>query len=155
MRSGPCRNYFLQVVKPERQLVDADHALGGVEVDGTERVAHHDSSGIFLGEVNGVFQVQDDRIRRVQAGVDEVLRLVARQVKPRTAQAIARRRLRQRHGFRQSLLVGCKAGAADGCFDARGNDEGQRAFIDDGEVRVFDAERCGPRSETCWRMRSP
>jgi hypothetical protein len=61
-------------------LVDAYHAFGGTEIDGAQCIADEQAGGVFLGVVNGVFEVEDDGVGAVQPGVDEILRLVAGQV---------------------------------------------------------------------------
>ena len=137
---GRLRNDLLQVCQAQRQLIDADHALGCAEIHRPQRIAHQQPRHIFLGVVHRIFEVENDCVRRVQSGVDEVLGLVARQVEPRAAQAITGRRRRQRHGFRQRGLALAKSGTAHRCFNSRGNDEWQRAFVHDLDEGVLDAE---------------
>ena len=51
------------------------NAIGSEEVDGPQAIAHENSRGILFGCGNGVFQVEDGRIRPVETRVDEVLRI--------------------------------------------------------------------------------
>ena len=62
------------------------------EIDGAKSIADENAGGIFLGGVNRIFQIENDRVGRMQTGVDEVLRLVSRQVEAGASQPVARRR---------------------------------------------------------------
>ena len=92
IRSGRLGHDRVQVLEPERELVDPHHPLGAAEVDRAERVAHEEPRGVLLGGVHRVLEVEDDAVGLVQAGVDHELGLVAREVEPRAAAAGPRRR---------------------------------------------------------------
>ena len=94
---GRLRNNLFQVGQSERKLIDSHHALGRAEIHGPQRIANQQPRRIFLGIVHRIFQVENDRVRPMQSGVDEVLGLVAGKIEPRAPQTIARRRRRQRH----------------------------------------------------------
>ena len=113
IRSGDCGIDLFKIGKAERQLVDAYHALGRTEIDRAKSVAHQQSRSIFLGRVNGILQIEDDRVGRVQSGIDEVFGLVSGKVQTRASQAVARRRSGQRDLFRQCDCLLSKAGPAD------------------------------------------
>ncbi len=92
---GRLRDDLFQVGQPQRQLVDAHHALGACEIHGAKSVANQQAGGIFLGVVDRVFEVEDDGVGRVQTCIDEVLRLVAGQIEARAAETIFRRSSRK------------------------------------------------------------
>ena len=88
---GRLRNDLFEVGQSQRQLVDAHHALSGAEIHGAKSVANEQAGGIFLGMVDRILEVEDDRVGPVQSRVDEVLRLVAGKVEARAAETIFRR----------------------------------------------------------------
>src|SRR6266576_1013507 len=92
---GGLRNNLGQVFEAKRKLVNAHHALAGAEIDGAQRIANEDASGIFFGVVHRIFQVEDDRVGTVQRGVDRVLGFGAREIQTRAAQTVFGRRIGQ------------------------------------------------------------
>ena len=77
------RNYFGQILQPQRQLVDANHAFASAEIDSAQGVAYKDSRGIFFGVVNRIFQIKNDCVRPMQCGVNEILRFSSGEIEPR------------------------------------------------------------------------
>ena len=71
-----------EVFEPLLALVDADHPLGGAEVDLSQGVAHeHTRRSLGRGR-DRVLEVEDDPIRTVQPCVHHVLGLVTREIEP-------------------------------------------------------------------------
>ena len=138
---GRLGNDFFQIGQSQRQLIDAHHALGRAEIHRAQRIAHQQARRIFLGVVDRVFEIEDDRVGPVQSRVDEVLGLVARQIKPRAAQAVARRSRGQRKRVGQRRFLLAQSGATHRRLHPRRDDEGQRAFIHDADEGMLDAQR--------------
>ena len=82
---GRLRNNLFEVLKPERQLIDANHALGCAKIHRSQCIANQQPGRVLFRVVDGIFQIENDCVRRVQSGVDEVLGLVAGKIKARTA----------------------------------------------------------------------
>ena len=78
-----------------------------------------------------IFEIENDRVRSVQRGVDEILGLAAGNIKSRTPHAIARRRLGTRQPVRQHARAFAQSRAPGRAFNARRNHEWQRALIVD------------------------
>ena len=131
---------LLQIFEPQRKLVDAHHALALQKVDGAQRVAHQQSRRILLVGVDGVFEIENDGIRSVQRGIDEILGLAAGNVKPRPPHAIARRRLRKRKPLREHARAFAQSCAPGRGFNARRNHKRKRALVVDRYPRVPHAE---------------
>jgi hypothetical protein len=91
--------------------------------------------------MNGIFQVEDNRIGAVQCGVDEVFRLGTREVKARTAEASASGWLGQGDWIRENGFSCAQPGTLCGGLDASGNYEWESAFIVNRNVSVLDKER--------------
>ena len=53
-----------------------------MKIDGTQRIAHQQSRRILFVGVNGIFEIENDGVRSVQPGIDEILRLAARHIEP-------------------------------------------------------------------------
>ena len=60
---GRLRHNLFQIGKAQGQLIDAHHALGRAEVNRTKSVAHQQTGSILLGVVNGILEIEDDRVR--------------------------------------------------------------------------------------------
>ena len=75
-----------QIFESKRQLVDANHAFACAEVDRPQGVSNQDASRILFIPVHRIFQIEDHGIGNVQRGIDKILGLRARQIKPRAAQ---------------------------------------------------------------------
>jgi hypothetical protein len=126
-----------------RKLVDADHELRGAEVKGAEHVPDQHERGVLLRRGDRVFEVEDDAVRLVDAGVEHELGLVARQVEPGTAPPVPSARLsgvipqlRQELG---DITVRVRAPNRGLC---PGHEhDGKCALVLDLDVRVFDTKR--------------
>jgi hypothetical protein len=98
------------------------------EIDRPQSVSHQDAGGIFLGAMHGIFQIENHGIRRMQRGVDVVLRLRTRQIQTRATQPVLR----------------VRAAAADAAPAA--------SVCPARSQRAAPPLRCEPRSQTAARL---
>ena len=115
------------------------------EIDGAQCVADQNASGVLFARMHRIFEIEDDGVGTVQRGVDEVLRLAARERKDANGEAITRD-----EGSGSAALSGrtrvpsAETSAPCCCFDAGGNHEWQCALVMD--LRPAHAARRGLRA---------
>ncbi len=132
---------LFQIAAPKRKRIDSHHAFAMAEINRPQRVANQQARRIFLCVVHRVFEIENDAVGLMQAGIDEVLRLVAGQVKTRAPQAIASGWQRQRNRVGQCRHGRRDSGSQHGRFQPRIDDKRQRAFIHDLYASMGNAQR--------------
>ena len=104
---GRLRHNLLKIGEPSGNWLMRTMRSAAAEVHRAQSVAHQQPSGVFLGMMHRVFQIENDGIRPMQPGVDEVFRLVAGQVESRAPQPVASGRRGQRKRVGQCRSVRC------------------------------------------------
>src|SRR6266852_8652323 len=87
-----------------------------------------------------ILKIKNDSVWPMQRRVDEIFRLRPRKIQSRPAQPVAWRRFRQRDLLRRGLAPKAQSRPLGRRLDPRGNDEGQRAFVVEGDAGMLDAK---------------
>ncbi len=71
------RHDGIEILEPERQLVDSHHALGAHEIHAAEGVPDQEPRRILVVGMDRVLEIENDCVRLMDAGIEHELGLVA------------------------------------------------------------------------------
>src|SRR4029077_2504365 len=91
--------------------------------------------------MDGIFEIENDRVRTMQRCVDEIFWLRAGKIEARAAQPIFRRRFGQGNLFRRGLAPKAQASTFGCGLDPRRNDERECPLVVDSNARMLDPKR--------------
>ncbi len=128
---------------PIGALVDAHHAFGPAPVEGDQGVADQDPRAVLFGRRHRVFEVEDDAVGAVKTARDHQLGLIAGNVEPAPAQALAAARFGCGGGGLRQNRRPVEAGAPQTGLDPRQNHPLEGARVDDRQTAGLESERRG------------